>query len=54
MRKIMIAAIAVAVLVPAGSASAAAAGPDIPDAPANCHEWNELLHIDNVRGCDDA
>jgi hypothetical protein len=20
--------------------------------PQNCHEWNELLHIDNVRSCD--
>jgi hypothetical protein len=25
----------------------------IPSVPKNCHEWNELLHIQNVRSCDD-
>ena len=24
----------------------------IPSIPQNCHEWNALLHIDNVRSCD--
>jgi hypothetical protein len=24
----------------------------VPSIPQNCHEWNALLHIDNVRSCD--
>ncbi len=31
------------------SAAPALAGPSV---PKNCHEWNALLHIDNVRDCD--
>ena len=52
MRKLMIAAFAAAALVPAGTATAATAGPEIPKVPTNCHEWNDLLGIDNVRSCD--
>lgn len=33
----------------AGSAMAA---PSLPTVPQDCHEWNALLHIDNVRSCD--
>jgi hypothetical protein len=46
------------VLALVGAFSAAGAGPalaapDIPQVPKNCHEWNQLLHIQNVRSCDD-
>lgn len=34
-------------------AAPASAGPEVPSVPQNCHEWNELLGIDNVRECDD-
>ena len=54
MRKLMIAAFAAASLIPAGSAAAAQDGPDLPKIPKNCHEWNQLLGIDNVRSCDDS
>lgn len=37
----------------AAPASAAQAGPEIPTVPQNCHEWNALLGIQNVRSCDD-
>jgi hypothetical protein len=37
----------------AGATPALAAPPSpIPSVPQNCHEWNELLHIQNVRSCD--
>jgi hypothetical protein len=54
MRKLMIAAFAAAALIPAGTATAATAGPDLPSIPTNCHELNDLLGIDNVRSCDGA
>lgn len=34
-------------------AAPAAAAPPIPEVPENCHEWNQLLGIQNVRECDD-
>ena len=34
-------------------AAPASAGPEIPSVPQNCHEWNQLLGIQNVRECDD-
>lgn len=53
MRKVMVVVFAVASFGPLAG-SAAAAGPDLPSVPQNCHEWNELLHIDNVQSCDGA
>lgn len=44
----LVATLCIAALVPASSA---VAGPV--KVPQNCHEWNELLGIDNVRSCDD-
>ena len=26
--------------------------PSVPSVPQNCHEWNDLLHIQNVVACD--
>ena len=37
----------------AAPAVAAPPGPEIPTLPQNCHEWNQLLGIQNVRSCDD-
>lgn len=50
MRRLLIATAVIGVLTGAGAASAA---PPIPQVPQNCHEWNELLHIQNVRDCED-
>lgn len=45
--------LAVVGFIGAGAAPALAAPPSpIPSVPQNCHEWNALLHIDNVRSCD--
>ena len=33
-------------------AASAAAGPELPGVPPDCNELNQLLHIDNVRDCD--
>lgn len=41
---------ATALVLAAGAASAAP--PEVPKVPKNCHEWNDLLGIDNVRDCD--
>ena len=52
MRKILT-VLAVVGVMSAGAAPALAAPPSpIPGVPQNCHEWNELLHIQNVRSCD--
>jgi hypothetical protein len=48
MNRILAGVFAAAALVVPATASAA---PPI-HIPQNCHEWNELLHIDNVRSCD--
>ena len=47
----LLAAAALASVALAGAA--AAAPPELPKVPTNCHEWNDLLGIDNVRSCDD-
>lgn len=36
----------------ASSTGSALAAPDVPTVPKDCHEWNALLHIQNVRSCD--
>jgi hypothetical protein len=41
----------VGVLSAIGVAPALAASP-LPPVPQNCHDWNALLHIDNVQSCD--
>jgi hypothetical protein len=33
-------------------AASSAAGPDLPGIPPDCHDVNELLHIENVRDCE--
>lgn len=50
MRRVVLAVAALAVL---GGGVAAAAPPEVPKLPKNCHEWNQLLGIQNVRSCDD-
>lgn len=52
MRRLLIATAVVGLLTGA-SGSALAAPPELPGVPKNCHEWNQLLHIQNVRSCDD-
>ena len=53
MRKLIVTLLAAGSLgATAAPALAATAGPDIPKIPSNCHEWNDLLGIDNVRSCD--
>ena len=55
MRKVMVMVFAVASFGSlSGVAGAAQQGPDLPKIPQNCHEWNDLLGIDNVRSCDGA
>ncbi len=34
------------------AAGPALAAPPVPTVPKDCHEWNDLLHIQNVRSCD--
>jgi hypothetical protein len=50
-RRLLVAAAAAAVLTGAAG-GALAAPPELPSVPKDCHEWNELLHIQNVRSCD--
>ena len=50
MRRLLVAVAVVGLLT--GAAGAASAAPGLPTVPKNCHEVNELLHIDNVRSCD--
>jgi hypothetical protein len=45
--------LALAGLFAGASASPALAGPQLPTVPKDCHEWNDLLGIDNVRDCND-
>ena len=52
MRKTLI-TLALTGLFAGASAGPALAGPEVPSVPKNCHEWNQLLGIDNVRSCDD-
>jgi hypothetical protein len=47
MRKVLV---LVVVLGSFGPVAAATAKPI--EIPSNCHEWNQLLGIDNVRSCD--
>ena len=53
MRKPLIVVALIGMFTAVGVAPALAA-PPIPSVPQNCHEWNELLGIDNVRSCDGA
>jgi hypothetical protein len=46
----LVATLCLAALAPA--ATAFAAPPGGIKIPTNCHEWNDLLGIDNVRSCD--
>ena len=50
MRRILLLAGLTAMFASTGGAALAA--PGLPTVPQNCHEWNALLHIDNVRSCD--
>jgi hypothetical protein len=53
MRKPLIVLALVGAFAAAGTVPALAAPPSpIPSIPQNCHDWNKLLHIDNVRSCD--
>jgi hypothetical protein len=46
--------LAVLGVIGAGAAPALAAPPSpVGGIPQNCHEWNEFLHMQNVRSCDD-
>ena len=49
----LIATLCLTAVAPASTAFAAAPPPDV-KIPQNCHEWNDLLGIDNVRSCDDS
>ena len=52
MRKVLVTLLAAGSLGAVASPALAAQDvPEIPKIPQNCHEWNELLHIDNVRDC---
>jgi hypothetical protein len=52
MRKILVAALAAGSLAAVASpAIAATSGPPLPKIPQDCHDWNDLLGIDNVRDC---
>ena len=51
MRRLLLATLVTGFLT--GAAGSALAAPDLPKVPQNCHEWNELLHIQNVRDCED-
>jgi hypothetical protein len=54
MRNPLIVLAMVGAFAAAGVAPALAAPPSpVPSVPKNCHEWNQLLHIQNVRSCDD-
>jgi hypothetical protein len=33
-------------------AGPAIAAPELTTVPQKCHEWNALLHMDNLRSCD--
>ena len=50
MRRLLVATAVVSVAL---AGAAAAAPPELPKVPQDCHEWNDLLGIDNVRSCDD-
>jgi hypothetical protein len=53
LRKPLIVLALVGVFGALGVAPALAAPPSpVPSVPKNCHEWNALLHIENVRSCD--
>lgn len=51
MRKTVL-TLALTALLTGASAAPALAGP-VPSVPKDCKEFNALLHIDNVRNCDD-
>jgi hypothetical protein len=53
MRRVLVLTALTAAVLGGTAAPALAAGPELPKVPKNCHEWNELLHIQNVRSCDD-
>jgi hypothetical protein len=46
--------LALATLFVASALAAPAAAVAGPELPTNCHELNKLLHIDNVRDCDNG
>ena len=52
MRKTVL-VLALAAFLSGATAAPALAGPDLPKVPKSCHEWNDLLGIDNVRDCED-
>ncbi len=52
MRKTVL-TLALAAAFAGATAAPALAGPPLPTVPKDCHELNALLHIDNVRDCDD-
>ncbi len=52
MRKIVL-TLALTAFLTGATAAPALAGPEVPSVPQNCKEFNALLHIDNVRNCDD-
>jgi hypothetical protein len=52
MRKVLVTLLAIGSLgAIASPAVAATSGPPLPQIPKDCHEWNDLLGIDNVRDC---
>ncbi len=51
MRKILAILSLAAAMTAVSAAPALAAGPSI---PKDCHEWNALLHINNVKDCDNS
>jgi hypothetical protein len=53
LRKPLIVLALVGVLGAVATPALAAPPSPVPSVPKNCHEWNELLHIQNVRSCDD-
>ena len=51
MRKVLI-VLSMLAAITGISAGPALAAQSVPSVPKDCHEWNALLHIDNVRDCD--
>ena len=53
MRRLLLIPVLTAAVLGVTAAPALASPPvPVPPVPQDCHDWNELLHIDNVMDCD--